>query len=291
MSLVEYQKDVKACKKIKGMRFLPPQTRVAAQVLCAFFSLFYDVARDPLAKDPKAIQKNLEEWKEVWKLAYDNAPGWAAKEDLPVECIPVLRAAARVFHEYGIPYKYSEEFIAAMAQDTEKLEYQTYGDLEKFMYGSVSVVCLALAHVIGFTDKRALLFAEEFGYAIALTNYLRDIKKDLEERGHMYLPKAERDSFGITKEQLLAHTVNEPFTRFMGFQMSRARALYVSADEGIALLREEGRFSVRILATLSEAILDEIEAKKCDVFSEPIRLSFFKKWFLVMSVSKAERKR
>lgn len=291
MSLVEYQKDVKACKKIKEMRFLPPQTRVAAQVLSAFFSLFYDVARDPLAKDPKAIQKNLVEWKEVWKLAYDNAPGWAAKEDLPGECIPVLRAAARVFHEYGIPYKYSEEFIAAMAQDTEKVEYQTYGDLEKFMYGSVSVVCLALAHVIGFTDKRALLFAEEFGYAIALTSYLRDIKKDLEERGHMYLPKAERDSFGITKEQLLAHTVNEPFTRFMGFQMSRARALYVSADEGIALLREEGRFSVRILATLSEAILDEIEAKKCDVFSEPIRLSFFKKWFLVMSVSKAERKR
>ena len=300
MTVIQYQADAQACKQLLkkhgksyafATRFFSKNTRLATQVLYAFFRLPDEIVDNPKTSDLNQTKKDLLYWKDVWKKAYDNVSGWEIAEDVPSVWVPILRATSRVFHEYGIPYKYSEEFISAMIQDTEKTEYQTYAELEKYMYGSAAVVGLMMSHVIGFTDKRALLFAEELGYAMQLTNFLRDIKEDLEERGRVYLPKAELESFGITKAQLLEHRVDEPFRRFMGYQMSRARALYVSADEGVSLLREDGRFPVRLAATLYEAILDEIEHQKCDVFVKRAKTTKLKKIILALGVWKAEKQR
>ncbi len=300
MTILQYRSDWRACRKFLRVHskqyafityFFPSKTRKAVEILYAFITLPEGIVDNPILEKTDDVKKHLEHCKEVWRQAYDGVARWSEKVDVPSHWIPVLRASAKVFHEYGIPYKYSEEYFNAAIQDTEKSEYQTYSELEKRMYGASSVVCLMMAYAIGFTDKRALLFAEEFGYALELTNVLRNIKKDLEERGGMYLPKAERDSFGITKESLLAHTVDETFTRFMGFQMSRARALYVSADEGIDLLREEGRFPVRLFATFCESVLDEIESNKSDVFTKDPRTSFSKNISLAYSVWRAEKTR
>jgi len=300
MTIFEYRRDWRACRKFLRVhnksykfitRFFPVRTRRAVEVLYAFVCLPEGIVDNPILEKTADIKKHLEYCKEIWKQAYDDVVRWSENEKVPSHWIPVLRASAKVFHEYGIPYKFSEEYFAAAIQDTEKSEYQTYSELEKHMYGSSATVCLMMTFAIGFTDKRALLFAEELGYAIQLTSVLKDIRKDLEERGGMYLPKAERDSFGITKESLLAHTVDETFARFMGFQMSRARALYVSADEGISFLREDGRFSVRLFAAFCEATLDEIERNGCDVFTKKPHSSLVKNMKLAYGLWRAEKTR
>ncbi len=64
----------------------------------------------------------------------------------------------------------------------------------------------------------------------------------------------------------------------MKFQISRARALYARAAQGIADLRGFGsRPMVRLMAVLYGDILREIEAQRYDVFASRAHVSFGKK--------------
>ena len=50
------------------------------------------------------------------------------------------------------------------------------------MYGSAAVVGLMLTYIIGFSNPLALGYAEKLGYAMQLTNFLRDIDEDWQQR-------------------------------------------------------------------------------------------------------------
>jgi phytoene synthase len=290
--------DVRVCRKLQkkygksyyfATKLFPKDMRDATNVLYAFFRLPDEIVDNPVLATPDAIENQLLLWKELWTAAYEGTMGWEKK--VPDDFwIPVLRATSEVFHVYEIPFEYSEDFIKAMLQDVKKSTYASYAELERYMYGSAAVVGLMMTHVIGFTDKRALLYAEELGYAMQLTNFLRDIREDWEGRGRIYLPGDELKSFGITPEDLSGHNVSEMFKRFMGFQMSRARALYVSADEGVALLNKDGQFAVKVASTLYEAILDKIEEAQYDVFEKRVRTNMMEKLVLAYGVWKAEKR-
>jgi len=193
--------------------------------------------------------------------------------------------AAEVFKVYEIPREYPEDFIKARAAHSEGKTYASYEALERYMYGTAAVPAIILTYVIGFTDKRALLYAEELGYAIQLTIFLRDLRKDFEQ-GRMYLPQNELASFGITSDNLSHHICDEKFSRFMGFQMSRARALYVSADEGVSLLKPEAQLAVRVASTLYEAVLDKIDEVDYDVFGARVETNLLENIFLAYGVWK-----
>lgn len=291
--------DFRACRKIQKKHgksyalatlLFPKHVRQATVALYAFFRLPDEIVDNPGLTSPEDIKKELELWKEIWKEAYDGKEGWEERAAEHEFWLPVLRATAYVFHEYKIPFDLSEDFMTAMISDVTKKSYKTYGELERYMYGSAAVVGLMMTHVIGFTDKRALLYAEELGYAMQLTNFLRDIKEDYETRGRIYLPQEELQSFGITEEDIAKGNMSEMFTRFMGFQISRARALYLSADEGIPLLKREGQLAVRVASALYEAILDKIEAQGYNVFIGRARTTKWEKLTMLYTLWKMDRK-
>jgi phytoene synthase len=166
---------------------------------------------------------------------------------------------------FDIPYAYSEAFLDAMIQDTWKKRYATYEELEQYMYGSAAVVGLMMSHVIGFKDD-ALEYAKKLGYAMQLTNFLRDIREDLEQRDRLYLPQDELARYGITEQDLRAHQMSAAMEAFMKFQIARADRLYDEANLGIQLLDRRGRYAVRSASDLYRAILRKIEQQNYNVF-------------------------
>lgn len=180
----------------------------------------------------------------------------------------VLWATADTFHRYRIPFEYSESFLEAMIQDTWKASYATYEELRSYMYGSAAVVGLMMCHVIGF-EKEALPYAEKLGYAMQLTNFLRDIEEDKRLRGRTYLPQDELARFGSDK------------IGFMKFQIDRADRLYDEANQGIRFLHPRGRFAVRAASDLYREILRKIEARGYDV-SVRVRTSLLEKILITM---------
>ncbi len=181
---------------------------------------------------------------------------------------PILYAAAWVFESYAIPFSYSEEFFSAMRADITTHRYATYIDLTTYMHGSAAVIGLMLTRIIGVKSSDAYAPARDLGYAMQLTNFLRDIREDYVDRGRIYLPQEDLDRFNVTEEMIANGIITPEFTELMKFQIARARALYTSADAGIPLLARSGQKPVRLARVLYSKILDRIEEAQYDVFSE-----------------------
>lgn len=239
-------------------RFLPKAQRLATYSLYAYFRIpdeYVDNPNGTLAE----TQQALDQWQSDWHQAYQTK----TSDDL------VLMVASKTFHDYDIPFEYGDDFLAAMKQDLWKERYQTYQDLQGYMYGSASVVGLMMSYVIGF-EKGALPYAEKLGEAMQMTNFLRDIKEDYQDRNRIYIPLEDLERFGVTEEQIRDGVCDEKFVALMKFEIERTRQIYRDAEPGIDMLTKEGRFGVRMASRLYEAILDKIEQADYNVFDHRV---------------------
>lgn len=185
---------------------------------------------------------------------------------------PVLLAFANTVLLRGIEPGLIEAFMRSMKMDTAVFRYPTYGDLERYTYGSAAVVGLMMCRVIGATDEAANPHAEALGVAMQLTNFLRDVREDW-ARGRVYLPLEDLERFGYAEEELGRGIVDERFVELMRFEISRARRLYRVADEGMRYIPRGRRYPVVVAGRLYEAILDRIESQGYDVFSRRAQTS------------------
>lgn len=252
--------------------FFPKEKKTATQVLYAFFRVPDEIVDNPSHTDNKKTKELLERWGTDWKEAY-------AKGKSPD---PVLDASVKVFKKYSIPYHLSEAFINAMITDTEKSRYKNYQELKNYMYGSAAVVGLMMSYIIGFKDKKALDHAEKLGYAMQLTNFLRDIREDYEKRGRIYMPQDEMERFGILENDISSGKMTQSFREFMIFQINRAKNLYKEAEEGIQYLDKDGRLAVKVASALYGAILYKIEELDYNIFAKRAHTNIFEKIFLLI---------
>ncbi|HVF10736.1 MAG TPA: phytoene/squalene synthase family protein [Abditibacteriaceae bacterium] len=254
-------------------RLFPAEIRLATYALYGFFRVpdeIVDNSPQHDVEDVLAVTEKLTAWRNAWEAAYRT--GDAAD--------PILRVTSYVFHRYGIPYEYSEYFLNAMLTDLTKTSYRDYDELRRYMHGSAAVVGLMMTHVIGYTDMRALHHAAQLGYAMQLTNFLRDIDEDYVLRKRVYLPQDELASYGLSTADIANRNFSRRFEYFMHFQCTRAHNLYEEANRGISLLQPEGRLPVRVASELYRAILKKLEARNYNIFRGRARTSLSEKLML-----------
>jgi 15-cis-phytoene synthase len=250
-------------------KLFPRETRLATFALYAFFRVPDEIVDNSPIETPEdlaRVKREMDAWRDKWREAYQTQKSDDA----------VLRVASYVFHNYNIPYEYSEEFLRAMIQDLEQSEYSTYEDLRGYMFGSAAVVGLMMSHVIGFKDG-ALVHAEQLGYAMQLTNFLRDIDEDFQQRGRVYMPQDELQKFRLSTKDIAHRNFSPDFKEFMKWQCERARNLYIEAEKGVPLLEPHGRFPVRVAAQLYGAILDKLAQQNYNPFAGRARTSKLEK--------------
>jgi phytoene synthase len=180
---------------------------------------------------------------------------------------PVMRAFCDVVRETGMPLEEPLAFLDAMRQDLTVSSYGTYEDLRAYMRGSAAAVGIMMCWVLGAPQTPTVVAsAKALGEAMQLTNFLRDVGEDL-ERGRIYLPLEDLESFGITVQDLHERKVTQGFESLMRFEIARARALYAEADAGISHLPRDSRRAVLLARRLYAKILDKIEQRDFDVFN------------------------
>ena len=162
--------------------------------------------------------------------------------------------------------------------DLNATRYQTFEELRVFCYRVASVVGLMMSHVIGYRDP-ALPHAIDLGIAMQLTNILRDVGEDL-DRGRIYLPTEDLQRFHYTEADLRSKLHNSAFQNLMQFEAARARGYYASAQPGIELLSNQGRFAVKIASDVYREILTQIERSRYRVFSQRAVVSKSQKYWL-----------
>lgn len=278
VTLLPNKKNLLLCRELNrkhgvsyyfATSFFPKKTREDTYVVYAFFRIPDEYVDNAASKKEAASKLKL--WRKAWHKAY------TTKQSTD----PVLQETARVFHEYQIPFAYSEDFLQAMATDLVKTRYRTYAELKKYMYGSAAVVGLIMSYIIGFTNPKALSYAEKLGYAMQLTNFIRDVGEDYQQRGRIYLPLDDCKKFGVTEKMLSNRKITPELRALLHFEINRAQQLYREASPGIKLLAKPGRLPVTAAATLYQAILDKVLENNYDVLTKRAHTQFWEKIKLV----------
>lgn len=191
---------------------------------------------------------------------------------------PVLKAVVHTVRAFDIEREAFHRFLRSMTMDLTVESYATWADLLVYMDGSAAVIGEMMLPILEPSDYDAALpHARDLGNAFQLTNFLRDIDEDL-DRGRQYIPLGETSLFGV---ELADRRVTPEFIELMQFEIERCRALYRSAELGIAMLPDRSAKCVGAAHALYGRILDKIEEQHYDVFSSRASVSTAEKAAMV----------
>jgi phytoene synthase len=182
---------------------------------------------------------------------------------------PVLKAVVHTVRAFDIDPDCFRRFLRSMTMDLTVATYETWDDLLVYMDGSAAVIGEMMLPILEPRQPEATGHARDLGNAFQLTNFLRDIDEDL-DRGRQYVPQEDLRRFGV---DLTERTVSPAFVELMRFEIERCRALYRSADLGLAMLPERSARCIGAARVLYGRILDQIEEQGYDVFTHRARVS------------------
>lgn len=241
---------------------LPPWKRPYVHALYGF-ARYADEIVDDLASTLTDAQKAS--WLVGWgeQFVADVRAGGSEHE--------ISRAVVDTVRRWDIPLQYVEDFLASMRMDLTVIEYATYDDLMVYVHGSAAVIGLQMVPILEPLVPREVAdpYAADLGIAFQLSNFIRDVGEDL-QRGRIYLPMADLDAFGVTREHLRRGVVDGPVRRLLAFQVARTREIYRSAASGVHLLHPTSRPCIETALALYGGILDEVESADYSVLGQRV---------------------
>jgi 15-cis-phytoene synthase len=242
-----------------GFMLLPSRKRNALSAVYAFMRHADDLSDDP-GMTPKERREKLE-------TGHTDDPFFLALRDSQLR--------------YNIPIELLDQLVAGTGMDVREQEqtggaplvvYRTFADLYGYCYHVASVVGLVCIRIFGYRDSAAEQLAEHLGIAFQLTNILRDVKEDA-AMARVYLPQEDLEHFGVTAEELGSGAPMEKLRPLLEFEARRARQYYEAADQLLPLIEEVSQPALWAMVEIYRGILDRIEARQYDVYSERVRLS------------------
>ncbi|MDQ1635337.1 MAG: 15-cis-phytoene synthase [Frankiaceae bacterium] len=216
------------------------------------FARYADEIVDDLAStlSPAEKAEALRIWGDRF-LAGDPAPD-------PTPGVDVLPAVRDTIARWSIPREHFEAFLTSMQMDLTVTEYETFEDLQTYVFGSAAVIGLQMVPILEPLNPAAYEYARDLGVGFQLANFLRDVGEDL-ARGRIYLPQESLRLFGVDRDHLARGVVDGPVRRLLAYEIARCRELFRNAAPGIRLLHPTSRDCIRTAFTLYGGILDEIE--------------------------------
>ena len=161
--------------------------------------------------------------------------------------------------------------------DVGSRRYATFVDLYEYCIRVASAVGLMCVEIFGYEDPKAREYANDLGVALQLTNILRDVPEDL-GRGRVYIPLEDFARFGCTEgdlanEAAAGRGVQSAAVRaLLQHQATRAREYYARASATLPSRDARRLVAAEIMSAIYFAILQKIERRGYDVFSERVRI-------------------
>lgn len=238
----------------KSFSMLPKENRKAVWAIYAFCRTVDDIVDE--GEDP-AEQLSLfkHEFNAFLTGDYDRmSPMWLALAD--------------VFTTYDMDEEAFKSMIAGQEMDLHPTPYKTVEEVLGYSYHVASSVGLMLLPVLapGKTDilKEGAI---SLGYAMQITNILRDIDEDL-EMGRIYLPAELMEKHKLEIEDLRRKTVTPAFVSVWEEMAKEAEYHYQKAFETINEYPISSRIPVKGAGLVYREILTTIRKKEYNVFGQ-----------------------
>ncbi|HUF63445.1 MAG TPA: squalene/phytoene synthase family protein [Verrucomicrobiales bacterium] len=240
---------------------LAPLPKERRQDMIAFYA-FCRVVDDIVDEDnlPKLEkQRRLDRWRQV--LAGGHPPS-----------SPLETRLMELRHRYAAPAELFALILDGMEMDLEARRYATFEELRHYCYRVAGAVGLVSIRIFGCRSPCSAEYAEQLGYALQLTNILRDVGEDA-AAGRLYLPLEDLDRFGIMAEEILERRPSPArFRELMEFEADRT-ADYFSAAAAARSIEDATRLvAAETMRTIYQRLLARMRADGFHVFQRRYRL-------------------
>jgi squalene synthase HpnC len=233
---------------------LPPRLRHPVALIYRFAREADDLADEGDAEAPVRLRELEHFRRQLLALERGAAPeiGWFSE----------LGAAIR---EHELPYQPFHDLLSAFSQDVTRTRYSSYDDLLDYCRRSANPVGRLLLVLYGAAERQHLVWSDAICTSLQLINFLQDVAIDY-RKGRIYLPQDEMHQFSISERQIAAGDTGAQWSRFMAFQVVRARKLMESGAPLAFALKGRIGLELRMIVAGGLRILEKIERVGGDVF-------------------------
>ena len=254
-----------------AFNLLPASQRYAMNTLYAFCRKTDDIVDENDFPDSVKYE-NLRKWRlELEKGLNGNSS------------FQLLNSLSKIITQFNIPSEPFFELIKGMEMDIQQSRYPTIDDLLEYCYRVAATVGLMSIEIFGYKNISTKKFAINLGYALQLTNILRDVKKDA-QIGRIYLPQEDLKRFNYSEEELFRNVYNQNFVNLMNFEAERAKGYFEKANKYLDINDKPSLFAARAMQHIYFNLLRKMEAKNFNVFSDEIKIAKSEKVAIAIGV-------
>jgi len=162
---------------------------------------------------------------------------------------PVMTALAHAIQRHDLPIDPFLDLLDAFRQDVRQDRHDTWESLLEYSRRSANPIGRLVLRVHGVSGEVPARHADALCTALQLANFWQDVGVDA-SRGRIYLPRADREAFGVREEDLLARRPTPALGALLGELVFRTRRLF----EAVAnrLLQRAARAPVSPPRTVEE---------------------------------------
>ena len=182
---------------------------------------------------------------------------------------------------FNIPNQYFHFLFNGFRRDLYQNRYQTFEDLKEYMFEVASIVGLITIEILGYKYQSTKEYAINLGYALQLTNIIRDVKAD-KDRGYIYLPLNDLQKFKYSEEELINEEYNENFIELMSYQAQKAKEYFHKARTSLRPDERKSMFAAGIMDEIYFRLLEKIELTGYNVFKKKIKVSNSHKFMIAL---------
>jgi phytoene synthase len=238
---------------------LPAEQRRAIGVVWDFCRAVDDAVDE--AESPVIAAAEVINWRaEVGRLFGSEAP-----------LTPQARHLKPCVQAFSLSRQPFDDLVDGVEMDLKQSRYESFDELIGYCRRVASAVGMMCIEVFGCRDSSSREYAFNLGLALQITNIIRDIKADLQQ-GRVYLPQEDLARFNVTEADLAAGVVTDPVRRLLVHECQRARHFFTAARQAMPHGETRKLVAAEIMGGIYFEILQRIERRGYDVFSERVRV-------------------
>jgi phytoene synthase len=247
--------------------FLSKDKRAALSSIYSFCRFADDAVDDYTQNAPELLQNLRDELDRI----FNGVPQTELGRDLK-----------SVISEFPIPKQYFADVIDGVSRDLKTpVRFGTFDDLKWYMKRVAGAVGLMCVEIFGYKNETSKIYAKELGYAVQLTNILRDIAEDA-KLNRVYIPRQILERFGVCESDVLNLRNCAKLKALLSFMAELAENYYLNAKK--ILPREDLRslMAARAMGNIYFRLLRKIKKSDYKITDTKIRVGAAEKFFIIL---------
>lgn len=196
----------------------------------------------------------------------------------------VFLALSETMRRHDIPIQPFLDLIDAFEQDQRITRYETYEQVIDYCRRSADPVGRLVLYLCGYRDEERQRLSDKTCTALQLANFWQDVRRDVDDRNRIYLPRESMARFNVTEEQIIQKRCDDNFRNLIRFECERTEKLFDEGEALVALLRPEVRGQIALFGKGGRAVLEAIRAQHFDTLTSRPAISKLQKGRLMLSV-------